>query len=194
MEFPNPTNANLLGVNGEPAGSVSAHGPPGNALGMSMSIDLTEPIAAGHHLGDAARRRTSDGVDAIRDVDLHLPVVAEAVMAAASHRVRRARKHAKHAARDTRRSVETTVDHGSRRVRRRAVRLSNQSTKPSVRVWVIAAVLLGGATAIGALAMKRQRSQPAPAFPPSSESGVTASAANGSAPANLAADEVTLAP
>ena len=66
---------------------------------MSMSIDLTEPIAVGHHLADTVRRRAGDGVDAVRDVDLHLPVAAEA-----GHRSCDARSASRSQACETRRS------------------------------------------------------------------------------------------
>lgn len=158
-----------------------------------MSIDLTEPIAAGQHLADAVRRRTGEGVDAVRDVDLHLPVVAEAVIAAASHRARRARRHAKHAARETRRSIETKVDRGSRQVRRRAGHMSDQSAKPGFRVWVIGVLLVGGAGVIAALIVK-QRSHPNPPLGASSSGDLYASDRNGSAPARGPLPEPTLAP
>ena len=161
---------------------------------MSMSIDLTEPIAAGHQLADTVRRRTGDGVDAVRDVDLHLPVAAEAVIAAATHRARRARKHAKRAAHDTRRSIETKVDRGSRRVQRRTAQLTDQSHKPGVRVWIIGALLLGGAGAIAAMAMKSQRPQPSTGFGSANTADQTTSDLNGSVPAADHAHEATIAP
>ena len=149
---------------------------------MSMSIDLTEPISAGHHLAETVRRRTSDGVDAVRDVDLHVPVAAEAVIAAATHRARRARKHAKRAARDTRRSIETQVARRSRRVQRRAAQLTDQSQKPRVRVWIIGALLLGGAGAIAAFGLTKQRSQASTPSSAPAAADPTTSDANGSAP------------
>ena len=160
---------------------------------MSMSIDLTEPIAAGQHLADAVRRRTGEGVDAVRDVDLHLPVAAEAVIAAASHRARRARRHAKHAARETRRSIETKVDRGSRRVRRRAEKLSEQSVRPGFRTWVIGVLLVGGTGVIAALVVK-QRSRPNPPLGASRVGDLNVSDLNGSTPSPDAMSEPTLAP
>ena len=160
---------------------------------MSMSIDLTEPIAAGQHLADAVRRRTGEGVDAVRDVDLHLPVAAEAVIAAASHRARRARRHAKHAARETRRSIETKVDRGSRRVRRRAEKLSEQSVRPGFRVWVIGALLVGGAGVIAAVVLK-QRSRPNPPLGASSAGDLNLSDLNGSGPVTEPSPAPTIAP
>ena len=158
-----------------------------------MTIDFTEPIAAGQHLADTVRRRTGEGVDAVRDVDLHLPVAAEAVIAAASHRARRARRHAKHAARETRRSIETKVDRGSRQVRRRAEHMSDQSAKPGFRLWVIGVLLVGGAGVIAALIVK-QRSHPNPPLGASSGGDLHASDRNGSAPARAPLPEPTLAP
>ena len=161
---------------------------------MSMSIDLTEPIAVGHHLADTVRRRAGDGVDAVRDVDLHLPVAAEAVIAVATHGARRARKHAKRAARDTRRSIETQVDRGSRRVQRRTAQLTDQSHKSEVRVWVIGALLLGGAGVMAALAMKKQRSQASAPFGSDAAADPTTSDLNGSATAADHARKATTAP
>ncbi|MEO6469544.1 MAG: hypothetical protein ABIP21_10625 [Acidimicrobiia bacterium] len=160
---------------------------------MSMSIDLTEPIAAGQHLADAVRRRTGEGVDAVRDVDIHLPVAAEAVIAAASHRARRARRHANHAARDTRRSIETHVDRSSRRVRRRAEKLSEQSVKPGFRVWVIGALLVGGAGVIAAVVLK-QRSCPNPPLGASSVGDLNRSDLNGSGPVTEPSPAPTIVP
>lgn len=159
---------------------------------MSMSIDLTEPIAAGQHLAGAVRRRTGEGVDAVRDVDLHLPVAAEAVIAAAGHRVRRVRRHAKHAARETRRSIETQVDRGSRRVARRASRLSDQSVNPGFRRWVIGVLLVGGAGVIAALVVK-QRSHPSPPLGASGGVDLHPNDLNGSAPMPDPLSEPTLA-
>ena len=160
---------------------------------MSMSIDLTEPIAAGQHLADAVRRRTVEGVDVVRDADFHLPVAAEAVIAAASQRARRARRHAKRAGRDTRQSIETHVDRGSRRVRRRAEKLSEQSVKPGFRTWVIGVLLVGGAGVIAALVVK-QRSRPNPPLGASRVGDVHMSDLNGSAPVPDPMSEPTLTP
>ncbi len=161
---------------------------------MSMSIDLTEPIAVGHHLAETVRRRSSDGVGAVRDVDLRLPVAAEAVIAVATHRARRARKNARRAARDTRRSLEAQVGRGSRRAQRRAAQLTHQSQKPAVRVWIIGALLLGGAGAIAALALKKQRSQASTPFASPAATDPITSDSNGSAPAADGARKATIAP
>ncbi len=146
-----------------------------------MSIDLTEPFAAGQHLAETVRRRTGEGLDAVREVDLHLPVTAEAVIAAASHGARRTQRKAKRAVRETRRSVETRVDRGSRQVRRRAENLSDQSTKPGVRVWVIGVLLVVGAAAIAAIAVKQKRSRPS-SIASSDDVDLTSSDLNGSSP------------
>lgn len=130
----------------------------GNASGMSMSIDLTEPIAA------------------------------------ASHGARRAQRLAKRAADETRRSVETRVDRGSRRVRCRAADLTDQSTKPGFRVWGIGAILIGGAGVIAALVMKQQRSRATSSLAPSDGVDLTSTDLNGASRVPNPSHETSFAP
>ena len=161
---------------------------------MSMSIDLTEPLAVGQQLAETVRRRTGDGFDAMREAERHIPVAAEAALAAATHRARGAHKHAKRAARDTRRSIEKQVDRGTRRVQRRAARVTNEAHKPGFRVWIIGTLLLGGVGAIAALALKKQRSNAGTLFDaPAAQTPIT-SDLNGSSAAADHTPERTAAP